>query len=236
MKSPTNDELVKRILVVDDHILFREGLISLLNSHADFEVVGGAGSVHEGIEKARQLQPDIVLMDFSLPDGTGLDATSVILAELPACRIVFLTVYETDEKLFSALRLGAKGYMLKNIASTNLISSLRALYHGELAMSRQMMSRALDEFVQAPRSGVDKGNPLIRLTSREVDVLRELGDGASNQEIAKRLYLSENTVKHHIRNVFDKLGLNNRREAASVARQAGLKSRFSGLEFREEKY
>ncbi len=224
--QPESTEAPKTILVIDDHILFREGLVSLLKSTPDLNVVGEAGSVHEGIEKARRLSPEIVLMDFSLPDGTGLDATSAILAELPSCKIVFLTVHETEEKLFAAIRLGAKGYMLKNIASINLISSLRALGSGEMALSRLMMSRALDQFSQVTASVASKNDLMARLSPREIDVLRELESGATNQEIASSLFLSENTVKHHIRSLLDKLGVENRRAAATLARQYGIKSKL----------
>src|SRR5512141_1353797 len=123
------------VLVVDDHVLFRDGLVSLFRSTPDFHVVDQAGTVKEGVEKAFHHKPDIILMDFSLPDGTGLDATRSILEELPDCKIIFLTVFETDENLLAAIRLGAKGYMLKNVSSSSLISSLRALAQGEIAMS-----------------------------------------------------------------------------------------------------
>ncbi len=121
--SDQNDstKAAQKVLVVDDQILFREGLMSLLRSTPDFELVGFAGSVHEGCEQAVLLNPDIILMDFSLPDGTGLDATRAILARLPECKIVFLTVHENDEALFAALRLGAKGYVLKDISSSSLL-------------------------------------------------------------------------------------------------------------------
>src|SRR5512147_2716228 len=140
--SNLNPEVLpcKRMLVVDDHILFREGLISLFRSTSDFEVVGSAGSVYEAIDLARDLRPEIILMDFSMPDGTGVDATRAILAELPECKIVFLTMYESDDKLFEALRAGAKGYLPKNTPSLNLAASLRALTNGEIAISRQLMS------------------------------------------------------------------------------------------------
>jgi DNA-binding NarL/FixJ family response regulator len=206
----------KRILVVDDHVLFREGLSSLLRSAADFEIVGNAGSVHEAIHLARELRPDIILMDFALPDGTGVDATRVILPELPNCRIVFLTMYESDDKLFEALRAGAKGYLPKNTPSPNLAASLRALANGELALSRQLMSRVVDEFSRMRRSEQDD-KALSKLSMREMEVLRELENGASNQEIAQRLYLSENTVKHHIRSILEKLRVPNRREAGLMA-------------------
>jgi DNA-binding NarL/FixJ family response regulator len=218
---------VKKILLVDDQILFREGLMSLFRNTPDFKVVGCAGGVHEGRELALKHQPDIILMDFSLPDGTGLDATREILAQLPDCQIVFLTVYEADEKLFAALRIGAKGYLLKNVSSTNLLTSLRALDRGEKAVSRKMMSSVLDEFSRTPFSDSVNEKMLTKLSPREIDVLRELESGATNLEIAQRLFLSENTVKHHVRNVFDKLGVENRREAAFVARQNAIISKYS---------
>ena len=209
------------VLVIDDHVLFRDGLISLFRSTSDFHVVDQAGSVKEGVEKAFQHKPDIILMDFSLPDGTGLDATQIILSEMPECKIVFLTVYETDENLLRAIRLGAKGYMLKNISSSSLIASLRALAQGEVAMSRKMMSRVL-EFTRT--TGVTKASELVsKLSPREVDILYELQKGASNMDIAQLLYLSENTVKHHIHSILEKLGVDNRRQAGEIARQLGMK-------------
>ncbi len=216
----------KRILVIDDHVLFREGLIGLFRSNPDFVVVADVGTVFEGIEKARLYRPDIILMDFSLPDGTGLDATRAILPILPDCKIIFLTVYETEEKLVSAIRLGAKGYMLKNIAGSNLISSLYALERGELAFSRKMMSQAISYLARDTQPAQEQENLLSRLSGREMDVLKELDSGATNLEIAQHLFLSENTVKHHIRNILNKLKLKNRREAASLARQYGLTSTY----------
>jgi|WetSurMetagenome_2_1015567.scaffolds.fasta_scaffold113676_3 two-component system, NarL family, nitrate/nitrite response regulator NarL len=215
----------KRILVVDDHILFREGLTSLLRSTADFDVVGNAGSVHEAIYLARELCPDIILMDFSMPDGTGIDATRVILSELPNCKVVFLTMYEGDDKLFDALRAGAKGYLPKNTPSPNLAASLRALANGELALSRQLMSRVVDEFSRTKRTELDD-KALSKLSTREMEVLRQLENGASNQEIAQRLFLSENTVKHHIRSILEKLHVPNRREAGLIsANRSSLEDR-----------
>lgn len=196
--------------------------MSLFRFTPDFETVGGAGSVHEGIEQARIHKPDIILMDFSLPDGTGLDATRAILTQLPECKIVFLTVSETNENLFAALRQGAKGYLLKNVASADLLSSLRALERGEQAVSRRMMSTVLDEFSRTHQPDGKNEAMISRLSPRELDVLRELESGISNNEIATRLFLSENTVKHHIRNVLDKLGVENRRQAAIIARQNGI--------------
>jgi DNA-binding NarL/FixJ family response regulator len=167
-------------------------------------------------------------MDFSLPDGTGLDATRAILARLPLCKIVFLTVHESDENLFAALRLGAKGYMLKNIGSTELLSSLRALDRGEDAVSRKMVTKIVEEFARTPGSASEDDKLLENLSPREIDVLREIENGATNLEIAQRLFLSVNTVKHHIRNIFGKLGMKNRRQVASFARKNGLVGKSSG--------
>lgn len=216
---------MQKVLVVDDHIMFREGLISLLCSTPDFQVVDQAGTMHEGIEKALLYKPDIILMDFSLPDGTGLEATRVILNELPQCKIVFLTVYETDENLISAIRLGAKGYMLKNVSSSSLIASLRALDQGEIAMSRKMMSKAL-EYSRFAMTSPSKGI-IGKLSPREIDILVELQTDTTNAEIARNLYLSENTVKHHIHNILDKLGIENRRQAGVIARQLDIKKKIN---------
>jgi len=207
----------KRMMIVDDHILFREGLISLFRSTSDFDVVGSAGSVYEAISMARTLRPEIILMDFAMPDGTGVDATQAILAELPDCKIVFLTMYEADDKLFDALRAGAKGYMPKNTSSPDLTASLRALaHHGEIALSPQRMGRVVEEFshTKNPEKHI---RSFSKLSVRELDVLRELGNGATNQEIARHLFLSENTVKHHIRSILEKLQVSNRREAGLIA-------------------
>jgi DNA-binding NarL/FixJ family response regulator len=220
----------KKILLIDDQILFREGLVGLFTTTTDFVVVGAAGSVHEGKELALLHQPDIILMDFSLPDGTGLDATRAILQHVPDCKIIFLTVYETDENLFAALRLGAMGYMLKNITGSDLLSSLRALERGEKAISRKMASSVLDEFSRIgplSESGSVKQKLLAKLSPRELDVLGEMESNATNLQIAQRLFLSENTVKHHIRNILDKLEVDNRREAILFARQNALGSQSS---------
>jgi DNA-binding NarL/FixJ family response regulator len=216
----------KKILIIDDQILFREGLMSLLRSTPDFDMVGCAGSVFEGSELAELHKPDIILMDFSLPDGTGLDATRTILARLPDCKIIFLTVYAADENLFAAMRLGAKGYMLKNVSSTDLLASLRALDRGEMAVSRKMMSTALNEFSRVSWSEESAENLTAKLSPREMEILREIEAGATNLEIAEHLFLSVNTVKHHIRNILSKLNLKNRRQAASLASQTGKRNKL----------
>lgn len=220
-----NHRTTQNILVIDDHTMFREGLIELLRSTPELNVVDQAGTMYDGVEKALRHKPDIILMDFSLPDGTGLDATETILKELPECKIVFLTVYETDKNLLSAMRMGAKGYMLKNVSSTSLIASLRALENGEIAMSRKMMSTIV-EFSRS-RLPSFKQDTVNKLSPREIDVLSKLQNDASNSEIARQLFLSENTVKHHIHNILEKLGVDNRRQASLIAKEISLNKHSS---------
>ncbi|MBI5963522.1 MAG: response regulator transcription factor [Chloroflexi bacterium] len=211
----------QKILVIDDHTLFLEGLVSLFHTTPDFIVVDKASSVKEGVQKALLHRPDIILMDFSLPDGTGLDATQMILDEFPECKIVFLTVYETDENLLKAIRLGARGYMLKNVSGSSLLASLRGLAQGEIAMSRKMIGRLVQSTAQKHRR--QKNSIIEKLSPREIDILYELQNGASNLEIAQKFFLSENTIKHHMHNLLEKLGVDNRRQAGEIARQMELK-------------
>lgn len=211
-----------KVLVVDDHVLFREGLVSLLKADEFFKVVGQAGSVREAIGLARKLHPDLILMDFSLPDGDGAEASAAILAEQPGCKIVFLTMYDADDKLFAAIRSGAKGYLLKNVPVAKLVTSLKSIEKGEAAISGTMTMRILERFSQ--QDGASSEEPIIHanLSKREVEILRELAKGGSNSEIAARLFLSENTVKHHVHNILSKLRLENRKEVIQYAQQAGL--------------
>lgn len=211
-----------KVLLVDDHVLFREGLVSLLNSQPDFQVIGEAGTVQEAVVMVGNLKPDLVLMDFGLPDGTGLDATKMILTNYPETRIVFLTVHEEDDRLFAAIRSGAKGYLLKNVPVIKLLAFLRGVEQGEVAISAAMASRILMEFARTEpirgRERIEMGE----LTLRELEVLRELAVGASNREIAERLVIAENTVKNHVRSILAKLNLRNRREATRYAHNQGL--------------
>lgn len=211
-----------KILIVDDHVLFREGLVGILQTRPEFDVVGEAGTVSGSIEKARQYQPDMILMDWGLPDGDGSQASEKILAALPDCKIVFLTIYEADEKLFAAIRSGAKGYMLKNVPSAKLIRALLDVNAGNPAISRAMTGRLMEEFSQTTSVNKRQNNFFDKLSPREMDVLQEVVNGASNREIATILFISENTVKHHIHNILEKLGVENRRQAAIFAREHGL--------------
>jgi NarL family two-component system response regulator LiaR len=208
-----------KLIIVDDHVLFREGLAAIIRSEPGIEIIGQAGGVQESVEMVRQLKPDMVLMDFGLPDGTGADATREILKEHPQCKIVFLTMSEGDEELFAAIRSGAKGYLLKNMRPAKLVSTLRSVERGESALSRSMTLRLMQELART-KEPPKAGDPT--LTRRELDVLRELVSGKSNLEIAEHLFISENTVKYHVHSILDKLSLADRRDAAVYAREHGL--------------
>jgi len=213
-----------RLVIVDDHALFREGLASIIQLEKDIEVSGLAGSVKEAVELVRTLKPDIVLMDFKLPDGNGADATRIVLQENPECKIVFLTMSESDDDLLAAIRSGAKGYLLKNMSPSKLVTTLRSVQRGESALSRSMTLRLMDELSQTTASERREDSTLANLTSRELDVLRELTTGGTNKDIANRMFLSENTVKYHIHSILDKLSLPNRKAAARFAKEHGINS------------
>jgi len=211
-----------RLVIVDDHALFREGLASILRLEPDIEVSGLANSVREAVEVVGRLKPDIILMDFALSDGTGADATRMVLREHPDCKIIFLTMSESDEDLFEAVRSGAKGYLLKNMSPSKLVATIRSVQQGESALSRSMTLRVMEELsrTRVPESMGDKA--LEKLTRRELDVLGELATGKTNQEIANHLYLSENTVKYHVHSILEKLGMPSRRAAAVFAKEHGI--------------
>ena len=201
-----------RILLVEDHLLFQESLGRLLDAQPDMSVVGGATTVQDAIVKAHQLKPDIILMDFTLPDGTGLDATRAILAENPAIKIIFLTIHEDDEKIFAAIRQGAQGYLLKSVTSTHMLNYLRGLERGEVAVQPEFTSRIFKEFAQLPPRDGLTAEATGRLTARQRDILKELKTGATNRQIAARLVISEQTVKNHVSRVLKKLNIKSRHE------------------------
>ncbi len=201
-----------RLLIVDDHILFLEALTNLIGSQPGFMVVGQARSVADAVAFSKLYKPDVVLMDFVLPDGTGLDAAAEILAELPDTKIVFLTAHEEDDRLFAAIRYGAKGYLLKTTSANEMISYLRGLERGEAAVHPAITSRILEEFARLPVQKERTPEALSTLTAREREVWRELRKGATNRQIADRLIISEQTVKNHVSQILGKLNLRSRHE------------------------
>ncbi|MGD8751205.1 MAG: response regulator transcription factor [Anaerolineales bacterium] len=211
-----------KILTVDDHVLFREGLASLLSEHPDFTVVGEAGTAREAVAKALELKPDLVLLDLNLPDGSGLDVIKSILSRRPETKIVILTIHEAEDLLLAAIRNGAIGYILKNTPVSELLLSLRALGRGEAALSREMTTRLVNGVHQLEKT-LNKDDPELEvLTSREMEVLQLLGARATNREIADQLVIAKNTVKVHVHNILKKLGLKSRLKAGRLARRKGL--------------
>ena len=210
------------IMLVDGERLFREGLVSLLRDHPEYHIIAETGTVIEAIELAKQIKPDLILMDYLLPDGTGVDVMSFVINLDPKPRFVILTSEDKDDYLFSAIRGGAHGYLLKNQTTNNLLASLKALERGEFAISRTMFARVMGEFsrINNPQSYGEM--TLEKLTRREREVLNELATNTSNREIASHLYISENTVKNHIHSILEKLGIKKRAEVVKFARRYSL--------------
>ena len=205
-----------KILIVDDHILFREGIASLFAGQPDLAVIGQANCVQEAVAMADELRPDLILMDFTMPDGTGLDATKAILKTQPAMKILFLTVHENDEMLFEAIRLGAVGYLLKNVSVTQMMRQIRSIEQGEAALMPGMTRKILNEFARQSDTRPQGPAELQALSVRELEVLDQLAGGASNREIAQRLYISENTVRNHVHSILTKLKLQNRTQLVGM--------------------
>lgn len=212
-----------RILLVDDHILFRKGIASLFYAREDFTVVGEADDGLQAVEKAKQTAPDLILMDVEMPNCNGLEAVKKLKAEMPEVDIVMLTVSDDQDDLFEAIKSGAKGYLLKDMEPQQLFDMLGGLIEGESPISGIMASKILKEFKQ-PAEDKDQttASKTDELTNREIEVLEQVIEGSTNKEIAKELYITENTVKIHLRNILDKLHVNNRVQAAVYAVREGL--------------
>ena len=204
-----------RVLLADDHALFRRGVASLLAAESDFEMVGEAADGRQALEMARELMPDVILMDISMPVLDGLEATRRIKAELPYVKIVILTATDGEHSLFEAVKAGAQGYLLKKIEPQALRGTLRGVMRGEAPMSRMMAARILEEFARQGRAPALAS--VAALTPREREVLDAVSRGASNKAIAAALAIAENTVKNHLKNILEKLHLENRVQAATFA-------------------
>lgn len=213
-----------RLLLVDDHALFREGLIALLSYQDDFTVVGEAEDAETALAQARELKPDIVLMDIELPGEDGVMATRRLTTELPTITVVMLTVQDDSQTLFEAIKAGAQGYLVKNVRSKELLEQLRGLARGEAAISRRMAARILEEV----RGQTEPFGPEEALTARELEVLELVAARLSNAEIAGRLVVSEHTVKNHMKSILAKLHLHNRHQAAAYGVARGWLPRPKG--------
>jgi DNA-binding NarL/FixJ family response regulator len=212
-----------KILLVDDQPLFREGLRTLLSVYPDFEVVGEAGNGQEAISLARSLLPTVALMDLQMPLLDGVEATRRLQEEQPDCRVIVLTTFDDDEMVFDGLRAGAVGYLLKDAPSEKLAEAIRVAARGETFLQPSVAAKVVAEFARLSRKAARPADSLIEpLSERELEVLRLIARGASNREIAERLFLAEGTVKNHITNILGKLDARDRTQAALKAKDIGL--------------
>jgi len=215
-----------KVLVVDDHTLFRRGIVAVLELQANIEVVGEALNGLEAIEKAKEYTPDVILMDLNMPECNGLEATQAIHLEMPVINILVLTVSDKESDLFNAMKFGAKGYILKNTEPDNLIHAILHIAQGGVIISPLMATKLLNEFKDRKlefETKVDSEGE-ASLSAREIEVLQMVAKGATNKEIADSLFISENTVKTHLRNIMEKQHLANRSQAAAYAIRKGLVS------------
>ncbi len=210
-----------RLLLVDDHEVVRLGLKALLEHHPQFEVVGEAGTAKEAVDQVSRLRPDIVLMDIRLPGASGIEACEEITRTYPETRIIMLTSYAEDEMLFSAIRAGASGYVLKQIGSDDLIRALEAVSRGEALLDPAVTQRVFQEVRRAVKD--EEASAFANLSQQEKHVLALVSEGKTNREIAKALFLGEGTVRNYVSSILSKLGVSNRAEAAAYAVEHNLK-------------
>ena len=208
-----------RLLVVDDHEVVRQGLVALLDRRPGFQVVAQAGTVEESITQARLHQPDIVVMDVRLPDGSGVEACREIRAELPATRVIMLTSFPDDEAVLSAIVAGASGYLLKQIRARDLVAALEAVGRGESLLDPAVTERVLERVRRIATGHVD--DELSVLTSQERKILMLVAEGKTNKEIAAEVFLSDKTVKNYVSSILSKLNLERRAQAAAFVARRG---------------
>ncbi|MBX3144666.1 MAG: response regulator transcription factor [Trueperaceae bacterium] len=211
-----------RLLLCDDHAMFRQGLKSILETEPGFRVIGEAATGREAVRHALETQPDVILMDIQMPELDGVAATKAILSEWTDARVIILTMYRQDKYVFEAIKVGARGYMLKDADADDLISSIRAVAAGETLLDAEMAATILDEFHKLGQLDESEDHRLSGLTGREEDILRHLARGSSNQAIAASLGVSEKTVRNRLSEIFSKLRLNNRTQAALYALREGI--------------
>ncbi|MDX1521816.1 MAG: response regulator transcription factor [Anaerolineae bacterium] len=211
-----------RILLVDDHVIFRKGIASLLSARSDMTVVGEAGDGIEAVQMAKETKPEMILMDVNMPRRGGLETLVILKEEMPDVKVVMLTVSDEDDVLFEAVKRGANGYLLKNLEPQQLYDMLKGVRQGEAAISGSMASKILQEYRHSDSNASSQEQSPDELTPREIDVLEQIVTGATNKEIAEALHITENTVKIHLRNILEKLHVQNRIQAAVHAVREGL--------------
>ena len=215
----------QRIILVDDHEVVRLGLKALLERNQQFEIVGEAGSAREAIEQVTALQPDVVVMDIRLPGTSGIEACEEIVNRFPGTKVIMLTSYAEDEMLFSAIRAGASGYILKQIGSEDLVKALEAVGRGEALLDPAVTQRVFQEVRRAVKE--EEASAFAHLSQQEKHVLLLVSEGKTNREIAKQLFLGEGTVRNYVSSILSKLGVNNRAEAAAYAVEHSLREYIS---------
>ena len=221
MKTGETGKTEIRVLLADDHALFRQGVRRLLEQAGDIEVIGEAGSGEQTVQLVEHLVPDIVLLDVAMPTVSGIDAARMIKASSPRAGIIMLTVHADEEFLFEALKAGAMGYLLKDCAPDELIRAIRVVHGGEGLLAPTMAAKVMREFART-RETRDLAAVQLPLTQREMEILQCVTSGLANKEIANRLSISERTVKNHLSNIMEKLHVNSRTQAAVYALRRGL--------------
>ena len=211
-----------RILLIDDHTLFRSGIRALLQRQTDFEIVDEAADGVEGIKRAKQHRPDVILLDLNMPGLSGLEALQLLVEDLPQTAVIVLTVSEEAEELAAALRGGARGYLIKNIETEALIAGIRRAAAGEPVISDSMTAKLVAQFRTPTPAGAARHDDAPRLTAREREIVQGLARGESNKEIARDLGVAESTVKIHVQNILKKLNLASRVQVAVYAVEHGL--------------
>jgi two-component system, NarL family, nitrate/nitrite response regulator NarL len=224
-KAIMNDRI--QIIIVDDHPLFRDGVIQTLKAEPDIEIVGEATTASEAIRLTGELLPDLILLDITIPGG-GLNAARTIAATLPVTKIVMLTASEAEEDVLAALKAGARGYILKGVSAHELVKIVRDVHAGEAYVTPTLAASLLSEMKGDWGGQRPAANPLDELTDRERQILEKVAAGLSNKEIAQQVFLTEKTVKHYMTNILQKLQVRNRVEAALLAQSSGLKGKGSG--------
>jgi DNA-binding NarL/FixJ family response regulator len=205
-------------MVVDDHALFRRGLEMVLENEEDIDLVGEASDGAEAVQKAQELMPDVVLMDVRMPKRSGIDAAREIRDVMPHVKILMLTISDEEADLYEAIKAGASGYLLKEIPIEEVADAIRSVWQGQSRISPSMASKLLTEFAAISKAADERPPmPSPRLTDREMEVLKLVAQGKNNRDIARELFISENTVKNHIRNILEKLHLHSRMEAVVYA-------------------
>jgi DNA-binding NarL/FixJ family response regulator len=213
---------VIRVVIADDQALVRDGFGMILDAQPDIEVVGQASDGREAVEMARELQPDVVLMDIRMPEVDGVEATRRLVADPTSPRILMLTTFDQNEYVYDAMKAGASGFLLKDVRRDELVNAVRSVAAGDALLASSLTRRFIEDFVRRPPPGTAPTGALAELTDREAEVVRLVARGLSNSEIAARMVVSEATVKTHVARVLSKLGLRDRTQVVVMAYESGF--------------